>query len=162
MISVIIGGLIASISGVIVAIINGIIMLKNSKKTLDFELKKIYLPILKDKLITLESIKLKNSILLSRSINSNQETKILKDYDLLLNIFTDYSHYFIDSDLYQTIKQQQLSIQVESENDIETESNNLSLLAYKMEFNNKMNQLIIETILKFEKEIKVICTTAKQ
>lgn len=162
MISVITGGLIATISVVVVAIINGKIMLKNSKKILDFELKKIYLPILRDKLLTLESIKLKNSIVLSRSINSNQENKILKDYDLLLNIFTDYSHYFIDSDLYQTIKQQQHYIQVESENEIEFESINRSLLADKMEFNNKMNQLIIETILKFEKEIKVICTAAKQ
>lgn len=75
------GAIVGFVTAIIVSIINGFVTFRSSKETLKFELKKLYLPLLKDRLMMLESIKLKYSINYSEKLNADSERQISEDYN---------------------------------------------------------------------------------
>ena len=158
---VLFGAIVGFASAIIVSIVNGVVTFRSSKETLKFELKKLYLPLLKDRLIMLETIKVKYSIDYSQELNADSVIHISEDYNFLAKTFIDFAHYFIESDLYPVLKKIHNNIILESEQDIKNEQNDIMTSYNKMEFNYKMNELLTESLINLENEIKVMCNNHK-
>lgn len=143
----------ACVGTLIGALIGGVTSFLISKQTLKLELHKFRLPILLDRLKTLELIKTQYDVDYHNAIDADIANKIRNDYDYLYKKFLHLNHYFIDSSQYLEIKEDYKIISFELEKEIKEERTNDLLTVYQRDFNYKMDKLLTAELVSLQNEI---------